>query len=266
MEPSALQQLMVISDDEDEECDTGIEANHGRKRTRGDEPRQPRQTGSSSDSGGGGEVVQMLKARERREFERQQLVLHATILGEAVLGMHSLGLITDCLTKQAGLLLDRVCLIRTRCLFVFGGPGPKFPGSHLGKELEHALGEAFPEFPNFSLWEIMVRLVGAAGELRLKTHGGGLLDVVEGYCGRAAITRACVQRLLRCRAYDATFGPSHNLLDPQVFRHFVLSICCLRMNGHLWLAPPCSSFVFLSQSVVKRAEVCKGKHIVVVES
>jgi hypothetical protein len=36
--------------------------------------------------------------------------------------------------------------------------------------------------------------------LRVRTRGGGLLDVVEGYCGAAAISRACVQRLLRCLA------------------------------------------------------------------
>jgi hypothetical protein len=80
----------------------------------------------------------------------------------------------------------------------FGKVGTAFRCPTALAEITCVMREAFPEIRQCSLVEIMCRLVAVAIEVRRKTNGKGLLDLIEIYAGHAALSRAASANNLRC--------------------------------------------------------------------
>ena len=68
------------------------------------------------------------------------------------------------------------------------------------------------------------------------------LDVVEGFSGVGSIRKAAADQRLRANGFDNKHDPSFNVLEREGVVKAIQMIAKLRVNGLLWLAPPCSSF------------------------
>lgn len=79
------------------------------------------------------------------------------------------------------------------------------------------------------------------------------LDALELFAGQAQITLALQQAGFSMRAVDADSGHAEgNLLSYRGFQSALKLIMSLKPKGLLWLAPPCSSWVYMSSSWHKR--------------
>ena len=98
--------------------------------------------------------------------------------------------------------------------------------------------------------------------LGLAAHGGQQperdLDFIEVFAGEAAVTKA-----LRAMGYagacmDLRRDARHNVLQPVGFITLLGLVMRLRPRGLLWLAPVCSTWVFMSRGSTGRRELRPG--------
>ena len=89
------------------------------------------------------------------------------------------------------------------------------------------------------------------------------LDCVELWAGVATISRAASQEGMEAVAMDITRIPgetdrkgprTENILLKDGFMNALFSVLCLRPGGLLWMAPVCSSFVYMNSSNCKRTK------------
>lgn len=89
------------------------------------------------------------------------------------------------------------------------------------------------------------------------------LDCVELWAGVATISRAASQEGMEAVAMDIARIPgetdqkgprTENILLKDGFMNALFSVLCLRPGGLLWMAPVCSSFVFMNSSNCKRTK------------
>ena len=79
------------------------------------------------------------------------------------------------------------------------------------------------------------------------------LDVVELFAGEAEVSKSCEACDLKVVAVDALHGTAEaNLQTLRGVRYAISMILRLKAGALLWLAPPCSGWVFLSSSCHKR--------------
>jgi hypothetical protein len=75
------------------------------------------------------------------------------------------------------------------------------------------------------------------------------LDAVEFFAGDGQITAALQRAAFNVRAVDAASGEAEsNLGSTRGFRNALSLIMQVKASGFIWLAPPCSAWVFLSSS------------------
>lgn len=122
------------------------------------------------------------------------------------------------------------------------------------------LKDAFPEWetPTITVAGFFCMLICLNMRIRQTFQKNELLDMVEYFCGGGAITHACRALGLRCRCFDLmlaeTFGDFHNVMTSKGMREWLLTACCLKPNGTMWLALPCSSFVWLCKYSTGRSK------------
>lgn len=112
-------------------------------------------------------------------------------------------------------------------------------------------------------------------------HSPQDVRVVEVFAGTGAINRACAERGLRSTAIDLSYSTSMNILQSggflsgsqscKVYARLTVVACkqcvnvprtCVRQilkmspPALLWLAPVCSSWIFLSRASTKRSPAC----------
>lgn len=79
------------------------------------------------------------------------------------------------------------------------------------------------------------------------------IDVLEFWAGVGSIARAARRRGMRAETIDKDHGSeTNNLLTSKGFLHAINLVLRLKIGGLLWMAPVCSSFVWLSASHAKR--------------
>ena len=79
------------------------------------------------------------------------------------------------------------------------------------------------------------------------------LDVVEIFAGRGHLHQACAAAGLNAFGYDRCNGTDQDVTNKKGFLFAAALVLALKVGGLLWLAPPCSSWVFLSSSGHKRS-------------
>lgn len=79
------------------------------------------------------------------------------------------------------------------------------------------------------------------------------IEVLEIWAGVGSIARAAGRRGMRAETIDKDHGSeTSNLLTSKGFLHAINLVLRLKIGGLLWMAPVCSSFVWLSSSHAKR--------------
>lgn len=101
--------------------------------------------------------------------------------------------------------------------------------------------------------------------LALDAHGGVPperdLDFIEVFAGEAAVSKA-----LRAMGYfgatmDLRRDSLHNVLQPIGMLTLLALVMRLRPQGLLWLAPVCSTWVFMSRGSTGRRDLCAPRAI-----
>ncbi len=99
---------------------------------------------------------------------------------------------------------------------------------------------------------------GAALWQRLQElEPGEPLDFAELFAGKGAVHRALAALGFRGRRMDLSYDPGHDLLTPVGFLLAVQIALDLKPGGLMWLAPPCTTWVWMSRATT-------GRHIQVV--
>ena len=78
------------------------------------------------------------------------------------------------------------------------------------------------------------------------------LDVVEIFAGQGHLHQACAAVGLNAFGFDRRYGPDQDVRSKAGFLFAAALVLAVKVGGLLWLAPPCSSWVFLSSSGHKR--------------
>ena len=93
-------------------------------------------------------------------------------------------------------------------------------------------------------------------DLALQPFGGEWphrdLDFIEVFAGEAAISKGLRSMHKVGATLDLRMDSSHNMLTPCGFVALLACIARLRPGGLLWLAPPCSTWVFMSRTTTGR--------------
>ena len=97
------------------------------------------------------------------------------------------------------------------------------------------------------LLAIILALKACCGETELRCD-----EFAEFFAGVQSITGG-----FRCHgftgvAFDTKYGPQCDFLTINAFAAAVLAILKIRCGGVLWVAPPCSSWVWMSRSSTGR--------------
>ena len=126
-------------------------------------------------------------------------------LGHVVKGLFGLALVTS-IVADTQLFGPPLPVGLKHLVRVQAAVGQVFPAnSVLRKDAERALADSFPEAMNMGIVgrpidpivQAMCFLIVTAMEVRKATGGRGLLDVCDGYCGRASISLAAQAQNLR---------------------------------------------------------------------
>ena len=78
------------------------------------------------------------------------------------------------------------------------------------------------------------------------------LDCVEIFSGVQSVVRAALEKGMRAQGFDKLLDPMDDITTPGGFRRAVTLVMRLAPGGLLWLAPVCSSWVFMNSSKCKR--------------
>ena len=78
------------------------------------------------------------------------------------------------------------------------------------------------------------------------------LDVFEVWAGVGSIVKAARRHKLNAASMEILDDSSQDASSASGFMNAVRLVLSLKIGGLLWLAPVCSSFVWLSSSVCKR--------------
>ena len=90
----------------------------------------------------------------------------------------------------------------------------------------------------------------------LEAHGGPPpardLDFIEVFAGEAAVSKGLHAKGFVGATMDVRHDPRHNVLKPVGFLTLLALVMRLRPRGLLWLAPVCSTWVFMSRGTTGR--------------
>ena len=78
------------------------------------------------------------------------------------------------------------------------------------------------------------------------------LDCAEIFSGVQSVVRAALEKGMRAQGVDKLLDPMDDITTPEGFRRAVTLVMRLAPGGLLWLAPVCSSWVFMNSSKCKR--------------
>ena len=78
------------------------------------------------------------------------------------------------------------------------------------------------------------------------------LDVVELFCGKAELSKACREKGFETRSLDRENSPQEDLGNMTGLQGTIQLIMSMKIGALLWLAPPCKNWVFLSTPQHKR--------------
>ena len=105
----------------------------------------------------------------------------------------------------------------------------------------------------FGVPKVFLRLVVLVSQIPGLTHANKL-DALEICAGKARITKALRARGCCAVPYDnMTISPSMDLLTPLGFALAVRLVLSLGRGALLWLAPPCSSWVWVNRATSGRS-------------
>ena len=79
-------------------------------------------------------------------------------------------------------------------------------------------------------------------------------DFVEFFSGRGNLTKEMLIAGFRGSGFDVCNDASHNVLQPEGLKLFLLSLCSLKKRALVWLGTQCSSFVVLCRAQSQRYE------------
>lgn len=117
-----------------------------------------------------------------------------------------------------------------------------FPDSQIRRNVHAAVCEAFPELQGHSFEDVVLLLLEVGVRLR---QSPGRIQFAEFFAGTAWVARGVARVGWACRALDAKYLPSHNILSRDGLRVWLLSTLDISRGGCQWLAPVCSSWVWL---------------------
>ena len=83
-------------------------------------------------------------------------------------------------------------------------------------------------------------------------HQARDLDCAEIFSGVQSVVRAARERGMRAQGFDKLHDPKDDITTPTGFRRAVTLVMRLAAGGLLWLAPVCSSWVFMNSSNCRR--------------
>ena len=109
---------------------------------------------------------------------------------------------------------------------------------------------AYPFMQGWSLADMIIALCLRAWSNR--KCGKATLQYVEYFCGKANLSRAAIEQGFKGVSLDSSSNPSHNVLEGQGLRLWLLALTCAMPGALIWVGCPCSSFVVLCRSVTKR--------------
>lgn len=158
--------------------------------------------------------------------------------------------------------------VMSKCVEVVGDVFPDY--DDFGKLACDALTASFPEWRNETLANIMCKLVALTVKHRKEAgqHGPAAhstLDVVEYWSGVGTISKNCIKRGLATKSFDKLYHSLHDAHKPGGFRLWVLTMTYVKQFGFAWLAPTCSSWIWLTRSQTKRSSAnpmgCEGHYL-----
>ena len=94
--------------------------------------------------------------------------------------------------------------------------------------------------------------------LQQQVHAGPPLDFAELFAGHGAVGRALAASGYCGRAMDRTYHESHDLLSCTGFLTALQIALSLKPGGVMWLAPPCSTWVWMARSSTGRNMAVHG--------
>ena len=108
-------------------------------------------------------------------------------------------------------------------------------------QLEHA----FPEL--MGLFLVTFFLVFVATCFRNRLTLSGLIDFIEFNAGVGHVTRGVLAKGLFAVDVDKVFNPTHNCSSAGGMRFWFEILLLVRKSGHVWYAPDCSTWVWISR-------------------
>ncbi len=117
------------------------------------------------------------------------------------------------------------------------------------------LKDAFPELAHLNLPRVFVVLVAVSMRNR-QTYSQDLFDFLEGNAGAANITKACRRHGFNSWGLDRSFDAELDHSQGRGCRFWIQSALLLRDGGMYWLAPQCSSWIWISRGYHRRSSAC----------
>lgn len=78
------------------------------------------------------------------------------------------------------------------------------------------------------------------------------VDLVEIFSGEKAVTNGLMMFSFKGMAIDHDMGPNYDILTTDGFFLCLLAVLSIKRGGLLWMAPPCSSWVWMSRGSTGR--------------
>lgn len=108
---------------------------------------------------------------------------------------------------------------------------------------------ATSQMPAYPLLLLLPLIAGLALPRRCR-------DYVEIFAGERAVSKGLSSLGYVGVSMDIKYNPMHDLSSPKGFIFAVFMILGIKRSGLLWLAPPCSTWVWLSRHSTKRSRAC----------
>ena len=127
------------------------------------------------------------------------------------------------------------------------------------------IAEAIPELAGKSLEEMLVALISRTLHRRESTDPEQMLDTIEYYSGKGALTQAhidiCGSMTSR---WDKIHGSNHDSATPEGLRNWLDSLSSTKRGALIWFGTQCSSFLMMTSKYSQRSQSNQwlGFHVV----
>ena len=82
---------------------------------------------------------------------------------------------------------------------------------------------------------------------------GHLLDFIEYFSGKAAITKSMLEVGMKVKCFDKIYGPpEHDSSKPVGFRTWLLTLACAKPGAGVWFGVECTTWIWVSRFAMKR--------------